>query len=127
MVTSSFTVASGNVTNGQASGTVAGNNAIPFDDIQIPSHLEPPNPEDEDEVVPNQHAAFGITKAMAARDNRERQWRDFDSLTDLVRGVQLHARDGTGEIDQNEIQRMQQTPVGTARGFTAAGLRLQQH
>lgn len=50
----------------------------------------PLNPEDEDDVVPDQHAAFGITRAMAARrEGRERAWRDFEGLGELVRGVGL--------------------------------------
>ena len=39
--------------------------------------------------MPDQHAAFGITRAMAAREARERAWRDFEGLRDLVRGVDL--------------------------------------
>jgi hypothetical protein len=33
------------------------------EDIYIPPHLQPVNPEDEDDVVPDQHAAFGIQRA----------------------------------------------------------------
>lgn len=57
----------------------------------MPLHLQPPNPEDDDDVVPDQHAAFGITRAMAERDARDRQWQDFESLRGVVRG------DGIGE------------------------------
>ena len=58
--------------------------------------------------MPDQHAAFGINKAMAASRgegaggrgrNGERNWRDFDSLNDLMRGVGLG--DGTGWPQQS--------------------------
>lgn len=44
---------------------------------------QPPNPEDEDDVVPDQHAAFGISRAMERR--REGVWRDL-GLEGLVSG-----------------------------------------
>lgn len=71
---------------------------IPYEDILVPPHLLPPNPEDEDDVVPDQHAAFGIARAMAASRedgsagrgrNGERIWKAFESLDDIVRGVGL--------------------------------------
>lgn len=49
-------------------------------------HL-PVNPEDEDEVVPQGHAAFGIV--MARGEGRERGWRDGEALGERVRGVGL--------------------------------------
>lgn len=48
---------------------------LPSDDIYVPAAHQPVNPEDEDDVVPDQHAAFGIQKATQAR--REPAWRDF--------------------------------------------------
>ena len=45
-----------------------------------PEH-QPRNPEDEDDVVPDQHAAFGIQQATQA--GREVVWRDF-GLDELV-------------------------------------------
>lgn len=41
----------------------------------MPPHLQPLNPEDEDDVVPDQHAAFGIQKAT--QKTREPAWRDL--------------------------------------------------
>ncbi|GKZ33888.1 hypothetical protein AbraIFM66950_003975 [Aspergillus brasiliensis] len=38
---------------------------LPIEDIYVPPQYQPPNPEDEDDVVPDQHAAFGIARAMA--------------------------------------------------------------
>lgn len=49
------------------------------------------NPEDEDDVVPDQHAVFGITRAMEAR--REVVWRDL-ALEELMRGARLAERSG---------------------------------
>ncbi|EHY53129.1 hypothetical protein ABEF92_003323 [Exophiala dermatitidis] len=37
---------------------------MPFEEIALPSHLMPMNPEDEDGVVPDMHAAFGINRAL---------------------------------------------------------------
>lgn len=48
---------------------------LPSDDIYVPAAHQPVNPEDEDDVVPDQHAAFGIQKATQAK--REPAWRDF--------------------------------------------------
>ncbi|KAF2705751.1 Apc13p-domain-containing protein [Pleomassaria siparia CBS 279.74] len=52
------------------------------EEIYIPPHLQPINPEDEDDVVPDQHAAFGIQKAT--QNNRVASWRDL-GLDELVR------------------------------------------
>jgi hypothetical protein len=52
------------------------------EDIYIPPHLQPVNPEDEDDVVPDQHAAFGIQRAT--QNKKEPAWRDL-GLDDLMR------------------------------------------
>jgi hypothetical protein len=52
------------------------------EDIYIPPHLQPVNPEDEDDVVPDQHAAFGIQRATQTR--KEPAWRDL-GLDELMR------------------------------------------
>ncbi|KAL6709228.1 hypothetical protein ACN47E_002044 [Coniothyrium glycines] len=52
------------------------------EDIYIPPHLQPVNPEDEDDVVPDQHAAFGIQRAT--QDKKEPSWRDL-GLEELLR------------------------------------------
>lgn len=56
---------------------------LPIEDIYVQPQHQPPNPEDEDDVVPDQHAAFGITRAMERR--REPIWRDL-GLEALVEG-----------------------------------------
>ena len=52
------------------------------EDIYIPPHLQPVNPEDEDDVVPDQHAAFGIQRATQTK--KEPAWRDL-GLEELLR------------------------------------------
>jgi hypothetical protein len=49
---------------------------LPDDEIYVPPHHQPINPEDEDDVVPDQHAAFGIQKAT--QRNREPAWKDLN-------------------------------------------------
>lgn len=55
---------------------------LPADDVYVPPHLQPINPEDEDDVVPDQHAAFGIAKAT--QKSREPAWKDL-GLGELMR------------------------------------------
>ena len=85
---------------------------LPFDSIDLPPHLQPLNPEDEDDVVPDMHAAFGINRALgqgAASGNgsgqrREPLWRDLGLEEELRRrdrqeqanGVSNTRRGGTG-------------------------------
>lgn len=52
------------------------------EDIYVPPHLQPINPEDEDDVVPDQHAAFGIQRAT--QHKKEPTWRDL-GLDELLR------------------------------------------
>ncbi|KAL1986486.1 hypothetical protein VTN96DRAFT_6245 [Rasamsonia emersonii] len=63
---------------------------LPIEDIYVPPQYQPLNPEDEDDIVPDQHAAFGITRAMdaATATRREPVWRDF-GLHELVRGARV--------------------------------------
>ncbi|KAJ5653879.1 hypothetical protein N7490_000882 [Penicillium lividum] len=56
---------------------------LPIEDIYVQPQYQPSNPEDEDDVVPDQHAAFGITRAMDRR--RDPVWRDL-GLEALVNG-----------------------------------------
>lgn len=55
---------------------------LPYEEIYVPPQHQPPNPEDEDDVVPDQHAAFGITRATQAK--RESAWKDL-GLEELIR------------------------------------------
>ncbi|KAI0379857.1 Apc13p-domain-containing protein [Hypomontagnella monticulosa] len=54
---------------------------LPDDEIYVPPHYQPINPEDEDDVVPDQHAAFGIQKAT--QRSKEPAWKDL-GLTELM-------------------------------------------
>ncbi|KAL7271643.1 hypothetical protein RUND412_005586 [Rhizina undulata] len=53
---------------------------LPNDDVYVPSHHQPINPEDEDDVIPDQHAAFGI--AQAQQKKHEPAWKDL-GITEL--------------------------------------------
>ena len=48
----------------------------------MPQQHQPLNPEDEDDVVPDQHAAFGITRAT--QHKKETAWKDL-GLAELMR------------------------------------------
>ncbi|KAJ3943286.1 hypothetical protein N0V92_013701 [Colletotrichum tropicale] len=48
---------------------------LPNDEVYVPPQHQPINPEDEDDVVPDQHAAFGITKATQRQ--KEAAWKDL--------------------------------------------------
>ncbi|OOF93193.1 hypothetical protein ASPCADRAFT_132896 [Aspergillus carbonarius ITEM 5010] len=72
------------ITYGSSSSPSLVPSFLPIEEIYILPQYQPPNPEDEDDVVPDQHAAFGITRAMRA--GREAVWRDL-GLEGLVTGV----------------------------------------
>ncbi|KAI9760884.1 MAG: DNA helicase rad5 [Chaenotheca gracillima] len=55
---------------------------LPKEDIYVPPQHQPINPEDEDDVVPDQHAAFGITRATQTK--KEPAWKDL-GLDDLMK------------------------------------------
>jgi hypothetical protein len=55
---------------------------LPDDDIYVPPHNQPINPEDEDDVVPDQHAAFGIQRAT--QKTKEAAWKDL-GLAELMK------------------------------------------
>lgn len=59
----------------------------------MPPHHQPPNPEDEDDVVPDQHAAFGITRVTQAR--KEAAWKDL-GLEELMRRGPVREGGGAG-------------------------------
>lgn len=54
---------------------------LPDDEIYVPPQYQPINPEDEDDVVPDQHAAFGIQKAT--QRSKEPAWKDL-GLSELM-------------------------------------------
>lgn len=81
------------VTYGSSSSPTTIPSFLPVEDIYVLPQFQPPNPEDEDDVVPDQHAAFGITRAMERR--REAAWRDL-GLEGVVRGDTGLTGSGTG-------------------------------
>ncbi|KAI1906119.1 hypothetical protein LOZ53_005305 [Ophidiomyces ophidiicola] len=83
---SSFMTNTPNTSHNQAISQPQAPSFLPIEDIFVLPQYQPVNPEDEDDVVPDQHAAFGITRAMDGR--RELVWRDL-GLEDLMRGVRL--------------------------------------
>ena len=66
---------------------------LPHEEIYVPPQHQPLNPEDEDDVVPDQHAAFGITRAMQAR--KEAAWKDL-GLEELMRRGPVKEGAGAG-------------------------------
>ena len=86
---------------------------LPFEEIFLPSHLMPVNPEDEDGVVPDMHAAFGINAALGQGGvmgvnhgtgegsgrgvQREEVWRDL-GVEALVDGYGHQGEGGGGRL-----------------------------
>ena len=86
------------------------------EEIYIPPHLQPLNPEDEDDVVPDQHAAFGIQRATQGK--REASWRDL-GLDELVRrgpgeGAGEGTQRGGGAVSSRGQQGRRDEPVRLA-------------
>lgn len=73
------------------------------------------NPEDEDDVVPDQHAAFGIKAATSAK--REAVWKDL-RLEELVRG----GPEDEGVRNVGEVLRVRRAG-GAVGGSVGGGLR----
>jgi hypothetical protein len=78
------------------------------DEIYMPPQHQPLNPEDEDDVVPDMHAAFGIQRAT--QKQREPGWRDL-GLVELMNGMSVDAV-GNG---------VRGAPVASAGANAAAG------
>lgn len=105
-------------------------NRLPLqpDSIYLPPQHQPINPEDEDDVVPDQHAAFGIAKAT--RDTREAGWRDL-RLSELVAGdVAGHGSGANGigggaadraATDGSRVERQQNGVVASQTGQPVVG------
>jgi hypothetical protein len=84
------------------------------ENIYIPPHLQPLNPEDEDDVVPDQHAAFGIQRATQAK--KEPTWRDLGLEELLRRGPRAAGGQsaGAGALGRGSAERREEEPVITA-------------
>ncbi|KPM36859.1 hypothetical protein AK830_g9690 [Neonectria ditissima] len=57
---------------------------LPDDEIYVPPPHQPINPEDEDDVVPDQHAAFGIQRAT--QKSKEPAWKDLGLAELMTKG-----------------------------------------
>ncbi|OAA45363.1 Apc13 domain protein [Cordyceps fumosorosea ARSEF 2679] len=68
---------------------------LPDDEIYVPPQHQPINPEDEDDVVPDQHAAFGIQRATQ-RVN-EPAWKDLGLASLMDKGPDASGKKGGGK------------------------------
>ncbi|KAI5368364.1 hypothetical protein Slin15195_G034970 [Septoria linicola] len=57
---------------------------LPAEEINVAPQHQPLNPDDEDDIVPDQHAAFGIQRAQ--QKNREPAWKDSGLQSFLSEG-----------------------------------------
>ena len=106
-----------NLTYGSTGSNSSIPSFLPVEDIYVLPQFLPPNPEDEDDVVPDQHAAFGITRAMDR--SRDAVWRDL-GLEALVRGRSFGQTQPATQGQGPQSQRGQ--PVGRSE----AGLRVKE-
>ncbi|KAK9422160.1 hypothetical protein SUNI508_05168 [Seiridium unicorne] len=67
---------------------------LPDDEVYVPPHHQPINPEDEDDVVPDQHAAFGIQKAT--QKIKEPAWKDLGLAGLMGKGPSSSSAAGNG-------------------------------
>ncbi|KAK6083516.1 Apc13 domain-containing protein [Seiridium cupressi] len=67
---------------------------LPDDEVYVPPHHQPINPEDEDDVVPDQHAAFGIQKAT--QKVKEPAWKDLGLAGLMGKGPSSSSAAGNG-------------------------------
>ncbi|PMB69083.1 Anaphase-promoting complex subunit 13 [Beauveria bassiana] len=68
---------------------------LPDDEIYVPPQHQPINPEDEDDVVPDQHAAFGIQRATQ-RVN-EPAWKDLGLASLMDKGPDASGKRNSGK------------------------------
>src|ERR1700712_3400571 len=86
---------------------------LPDDEIYMPPQHQPLNPEDEDDVVPDMHAAFGIQRAT--QKQKEPGWRDF-GLTGLMNGLAVEGQSASGERGRPVV-----SPVANSGGVERVG------
>jgi hypothetical protein len=65
-----------------------------MEEIYVPPKHQPVNPEDEDDVVPDQHAAFGIQRAQ--QKSKEPAWKDLGLERLLSEGPPKKTASGSG-------------------------------
>ncbi|KAK5698986.1 hypothetical protein LTR97_006635 [Elasticomyces elasticus] len=77
-----FTRQSPATRNPTAASSSSAGRLLATEDIYVPLNHQPINPDEEDDVVPDGHAAFGIQRA---KQNKEPAWRDL-GLEALMNG-----------------------------------------
>ncbi|KAF2719785.1 Apc13p-domain-containing protein [Polychaeton citri CBS 116435] len=75
---------------------------LPAEEIYVPQKHQPVNPEDEDDVVPDQHAAFGISRAT--QKAREPAWRDHGLEGLMTNGPPARHLNGTFGTDKTTLR-----------------------
>jgi len=83
---------------------------LPFEEIHLPPHLMPLNPEDEDGVVPDMHAAFGINRALGQSGQAGSQGGSGASLA-AAGGVLGGGGAGAGGPGEASMAGVQREPV----------------
>ena len=68
---------------------------LPDDEIYVPPQHQPINPEDEDDVIPDEHAAFGIQKATQV--TKEPAWKDLGLRELMHKGPGGSSSKGVGK------------------------------
>ncbi|KIN04222.1 hypothetical protein OIDMADRAFT_18250 [Oidiodendron maius Zn] len=76
---------------------------LPDDEIYVPPHHQPVNPEDEDDVVPDQHAAFGIQRAT--QKTKEPAWKDLGLSELMKRGPSTKSTTPAFKISSKSLPR----------------------
>ncbi|KAH8898569.1 Apc13p-domain-containing protein [Thozetella sp. PMI_491] len=76
---------------------------IPPGEVYVPPQHQPINPEDEDDVVPDQHAAFGIAKAT--QKTKEPAWKDLGLADLMTKGPGSAPVGGAGRGKRNLMRR----------------------
>lgn len=72
---------------------------LPDDEIYVPPQHQPLNPEDEDNIVPAQHAAFGIQRAT--QKVKEPAWKDL-GLAELMKKGPSGSKKSGGPLKDGE-------------------------
>lgn len=60
---------------------------LPDDEIYVPPQHQPINPEDEDNIIPAEHAAFGIMEAN--RKSKPKEWKDLGLEQLMTKGPKV--------------------------------------
>jgi hypothetical protein len=76
---------------------------LPDDEIYVPPHNQPINPEDEDDVVPDQHAAFGIQRAT--QKPKETAWKDLGLAELMKKGPDKNAETSAFKASSRSMPR----------------------